>query len=82
MNNSIVSELVCVSALSESIVSDLDDAKGALAALLTDKDRQAIYTDIDVLMDMLESINHSATIIGWKTEDVKRTLEKEDNVTE
>ena len=82
MNNFIVSELVNVSDLSDSIVSDIDDAKGALAALLTDKDRQYIYTDIVTLLDALDSIGRSAYMIGWKAADMQMTVEKEDHKTE
>ena len=77
-----------VTELSESILSDITDAKKGLAALLTDRDALKIYGDIDLLMDTLESINASATRIGWlaiqKTRaaaETKSSLKNEDNIT-
>ena len=66
-----------VAELSESILSDIADAKKGLVALLTDRDALKIYGDIDLLMNTLESINASATRIGWTVAETKRSLETE-----
>ena len=66
-----------VAELSESILSDIADAKKGLVALLTDRDALKIYGDIDLLMNTLESINASATRIGWAVAETKRSLETE-----
>ena len=82
MNNDFITgKLNSVSELSGSIASDVGDAKGALAALLTDKDHHDLYGDLQVLMDALESIYQSANMIGWTAAEANRLLEKEDNVT-
>ena len=66
-----------VTELSESILSDIADAKKGLVALLTDKDALKIYGDIDLLMNTLESINESATRIGWAVAEAKRSSKTE-----
>ena len=66
-----------VAELSESILSDIADAKKGLVALLTDRDALKIYGDIDLLMNTLESINASAPRIGWAVAETKRSLETE-----
>lgn len=66
-----------VTELSESILSDVADVKRCIVALLTDKDAIKIYNDIDLLMNTLESINASATRIGWTVAETKRSLETE-----
>lgn len=66
-----------VTELSESILSDVADVKRDIAALLTDKDGLEIYGDIGLLMNALESINASATRIGWTVAETKKSLEKE-----
>ena len=66
-----------VAELSESILSDIADAKKGLVALLTDRDALKIYGDIDSLMNTLESINASATRIGWTVAETKRSFETE-----
>lgn len=81
MNNFILEKLEKVSNLSESISDDADTAKRALSGLLTDKDRDDIYNDIDVLMDALEFIKSAANLIGYATEDARRELGKEDHNT-
>lgn len=82
MNNDfILNNVDAVTELSESILSDVADAKRGLAALLTDRDDLKIYGDIDLLMNTLRSINASATQIGWAVEETKRSLKKDDNVT-
>lgn len=66
-----------VTELSESILSDVADVKRGIAALLTDKDGLEIYGDIGLLMNALESINASATRIGWTVAETKKSLKKE-----
>lgn len=66
-----------VTELSESILSDVADVKRGIAALLTDKDGLEIYGDIGLLMNALESINASATRIGWTVAETKRSLKTE-----
>ena len=79
----VVAKFEQASNLSDAIDDDADTAKRALAGLLTDKDRDDIYNDIDVLMDALGNIKHSASLIGWAAEYAKRELGKEDyNTTE
>ena len=81
MNNYIVAKLEQASNLSERISDDADTAKRALSGLLTDKDRDEIYNDIDVLMDALKGIKNSADLIWYATEDAKREFGKEDHNT-
>ena len=81
MNNFILEKLEKVSNLSESISDDADTAKRALSGLLTDKDRDYIYNDINALMDALDGIKAAADLIGFATEDAKRELSKEDHNT-
>ena len=66
-----------VAELSGSILSDIADARKGLVALLTDRDALKIYGDIDLLMNTLESINASATRIGWTVAETKRSLKTE-----
>jgi len=81
MNNFILEKLEKVSNLSKSI-SDADDtAKRALSGLLTDKDRDDIYNNIEALMTALDSIMNAADLIGYATEDARREFEKEDHST-
>lgn len=79
MNNYIVAKLEDASTLSESISDEIDTAKRALAGLLTDKDRDDIYNDINTLMDALDGIKAAADLIGFATEDAKREFGKEDH---
>ena len=77
----VVAKFEQASNLSDTIDDDADTAKKALAGLLTDKDRDDIYNDIDALMDSLERIKHSASMIGLGAEDAKRVLKKEGHKT-
>ena len=81
MNNFILEKLEKVSNLSDIISDDADTAKRALSGLLTDKDRDYIYNDINALMDALDGIKDAADLIGFATEDAKRELSKEDHNT-
>lgn len=81
MNNFILEKLEKVSNLSKSISDDATLAKRALSGLLTDKDRDDIYEDINVLMGALDGIKAAANIIGNDTGDAKREFEKEDHNT-
>ena len=67
--------------LSFTIDEDVVIARRALAGLLTDKDRDKIYNDIDALIDALEEIKHSTSMIKRGAEDAKRELGKEDHNT-
>lgn len=80
-NKDYLEKLEKASNLSDAIDDDVDTAKRALAGLLTDKDRDEIYNDIYVLMDTLEDIKYSTSMIGLDTEYVKRELKKEDHNT-
>ena len=80
-NKDILEKLEQASNLSDTIVDDAATAKRALAGLLTDKDRDEIYNDIDVLMDALEDIKHVAGLIGWGAEYARRKLGEEDHNT-
>ena len=77
----VVAKFEKASNLSDTIDDDADTAKRALAGLLTDKDRDDIYNDIDVLMDSLEDIKYSASMIRWVAEDAKKVLNKEGHKT-
>ena len=81
MNNFILEKLELVSLLSESISDDAALGKRALSGLLTDKDRDDIYEDINVLMIALGNIEDSADLIGNATEGARREFEKEDHNT-
>lgn len=81
MNNYILEKLELVSNLSKSISDFATLAKMALSGLLTDKDRDDIYEDIDVLMTALGDIEDSADLIGNVTESARREFEKEDHNT-
>ena len=81
MNNFILEKLEKVSNLSDIISDDADTAKRALSGLLTDKDRDDIYNDIEALMDALDGIMNAADLIGFVTEDAKREFGKEDHST-
>ena len=81
MNNFILEKLEKASNLSERISDDTDVAKRALSGLLTDKDRDDIYNDINALMDALDGIKAAADLIGFATEDARRELGKEDHNT-
>ena len=81
MNNFILEKLEKASNLSEMISDDANTAKRALSGLLTDKDRDDIYNDINALMDALDGIKAAADLIGFATEDAKREFEKEDHST-
>ena len=81
MNNDILEKLEKASNLSDTISNTTDTAKRALVGLLTDKDRDEIYNDFDVLMDALEDIKHSASMIGWAAECAKWELGLEDHNT-
>ena len=81
MNNFILEKLEKVSNLSDIISDDADTAKRALSGLLTDKDRDDIYNNIEALMDALDGIMNAADLIGFATEDAKRELGKEDHNT-
>ena len=65
--------------LSEMLSDDVDTAKRALSGLLTDKDRDDIYNDINALMDALDGIKAAADLIGFAREDAKREFGKEDH---
>ena len=77
----VVAKFEQASNLSDAIDDDANTAKRALAGLLTDKDRDDICNDVIVLLDALEAIKDSASLIGWGAEDVKRVLKKEDHNT-
>ena len=81
MNNFILEKLEKASNLSDMISDDANTAKRALSGLLTDKDRDDIYNDINALMDALDGIKDAADLIGFATEDAKRELGKEDHNT-
>ena len=81
MNNFILEKLEKASNLSEMISDDANTAKRALSGLLTDKDRDDIYNDINALMDALDGIKAAADLIGYATEDAKREFVKEDHNT-
>ena len=81
MNNFILEKLEKASNLSEMISDDANTAKRALSGLLTDKDRDYIYNDINALMDALDGIKAAADLIGFATEDARRELGKEDHNT-
>ena len=77
----IVAKVEKASNLSEMLSDDVDTAKRALSGLLTDKDRDDIYVDIDVLMTALGDIENAANLIGNATQDAKREFGKEDHNT-
>lgn len=81
MNNFISEKLEKVSNLSDIISDDANAAKRALSGLLTDKDRDYIYNDINAMMNALDGIKDAADLIGFATEDAKRELGKEDHNT-
>ena len=66
----------------ETVLDDVDEVTELSepilsAALLTDRGVLEIYGDIGLLMNALESINASATRIGWTVAETKKSLEKE-----
>lgn len=79
MNNFILEKLEKASNLSKSISDDAGTAKRALYGLLTGKDRDDIFININVLMGTLDGIKAAADLIGFATEDAKRELGKEDH---
>ena len=79
--NYVVERFKRASNLLDTISDDADTAKRALAGLLTDKDRDVIYYDIDVLLDALGAIERSALLVGWITGDACGELVREDHNT-
>lgn len=62
-----------VTELSKSIISDVRDAQEGLAALLTDGDREDIYTDLGLLLKTLNHLEDTASKIGSIAKDMKET---------
>lgn len=62
-----------VTELSKSIVRDVRDAQEGLAALLTDRDCDSIYTDLGLLIKTLNRLEDTASMLGTIAKDMKET---------